>query len=123
MRDRVLVRRGGAARRVSREERALMSDPTRKPQRHAAAQTRGLAEIVHAQYHRELKRAMEREPPERAGALAEARRLLAVAVALRNSVARQDVSATPAGPARRRDPQSGHPQRPELNEESKRLRR
>ena len=39
--------------------------------------------IVHAQYWRALARATTGEPADRAGAFAEARRLLAIAVALR----------------------------------------
>jgi hypothetical protein len=73
-----------------------MSDPVPEDHRQARSEAESALEIVHAQYHRALKRAARGESTERAGALAEARRLLKVAVALRGHITDQDVGGIAA---------------------------
>jgi hypothetical protein len=82
-----------------------MSDPVPEDHRQARSEAESALEIVHAQYHRALKRAARSEAAERAGALAEARRLLKVAVALRGRVTDQDAGGVAARvPAERHEP-------------------
>jgi hypothetical protein len=59
-----------------------MSDRSEDERERALVHARCALGIVHAQYSRALTRASTADPLERANALAEARRLLAVAVAL-----------------------------------------
>jgi hypothetical protein len=103
MTDRVRVRPG--PRRLSRGALERVGDPVPEDPRPERSEARSALEIVHAQYHRALTLAARSEPAERAAALAEARRLLAVAVALRARVTDQDVgSAAPRAPAERHGP-------------------
>jgi hypothetical protein len=67
-------------------------------------------EIIHAHYHRAMRRAARGESAERASAFAEARRLLGVAVALRARTGARDAEASAAAvPAGRREPPSPEP--------------
>jgi hypothetical protein len=103
--DRVRFRREGVARRGPRGGPERTSGPVREDHRQARSEARSSLEIVHAQYHREVTRAARSEAAERAGALAEAHRLLKVAVALRGRVTREDVGGIAARvPAERHDP-------------------
>jgi hypothetical protein len=103
--DRARLRRGGVARRVPRGGPERISDPVPEDHREARSEAGPALEIVHAQYHRALTRAARGEAAERAGALAEARRLLKVAVGLRRRVSDQDVGGIAARvPAERHEP-------------------
>jgi hypothetical protein len=75
-----------------------MSDAVGEDQGVVFPDPRSALEIVHAQYWRELARAAVGESTERARVHAEARRLLAVAVALRGRV------RPPVGEGSRRQP-------------------
>jgi hypothetical protein len=76
-----------------------MSNPIRNDHRHAVCEARSALEIIHAQYHRALTRAARSESAERAGALAEARRLLGVAVAVRRRARARDADRIAAAAA------------------------
>jgi hypothetical protein len=79
-----------------------MSDRSEDQRQRALVHARCALGIVHAQYWRALKRASSADPIERARAIAEARRLLGVAVALsRRACTLQAEEITGAGPAKR----------------------
>jgi hypothetical protein len=79
-----------------------MSDRSEDQRQRALVHARCALGIVHAQYWRALKRASSADPLERARAIAEARRLLGVAVALsRRACAPQAEEITGAGPPKR----------------------
>ena len=77
-----------------------MRDLGRPADRLAPPGAESASAIVHAQYWRALARATTGEPADRAGAVAEARRLLAIAVALRRREASPDATALATGAGR-----------------------
>lgn len=81
-----------------------ISDPVLKARPHAPSETGSALAIVHARYDRELALAATGEPADRAGALAEARRLVKVAVALRAGRTIREVDEIARVPAQRRHP-------------------
>jgi len=90
-----------------------MSDPGRPAPRLALSEANAALAIVHAQYWRALARATTGEPADRAGAFAEARRLLAVAVALRGRENSQDATrARNPAPAKSSENATGGTMRP-----------
>jgi hypothetical protein len=102
--DRLAARH--SARRRPRRGPDRISDPVAEDRRSAPSETACALEIIRAQYDRELARAARGNPAERAAALAEARRLVKVAVALRGRLTDQHVariqSACARGPPRAR---------------------
>ena len=80
-------------RRRPRRGPGRTADPFAEDRRHAPSDARSALAIVHARYDRELARAATGDPAERARALAEARRLVNVAVALRHRVTEQHSTA------------------------------
>ena len=82
--------------------------PLAENQRRAPAGTGAALEIVHAHYHPATTVAVRGGPAERAGALAEADRLLGVAVALRGHAKDHDVGGIATdSPAKCREPAPG----------------
>jgi hypothetical protein len=82
-----------------------MSYPVADDDRQARPGAGSALEIVHAQYHRALALAASGEPAERAVALAEARRLVKVAVELRGAITDRDaVEVAASVPAERHVP-------------------
>ena len=78
----------GIRRRAERRLRrgpGRTADPIAEDRRHAPADAGSALAIVHTRYDRELTRAATGDRAERARALAEARRLVSVAVALRHA--------------------------------------
>jgi hypothetical protein len=112
MTDRVHV--GCGPRNLSRGGLERVGDPAPEDPRPARYEAGSALEIVHAQYHRALTLAARSESAERPAALAEARRLLTVAVALRARVMDQDVGGAALRAAAERhgpanwDPQSSY---------------
>jgi hypothetical protein len=75
-----------ASRDAAAPGREPVDDAVPPADRLSLPETKSALAIVHAQYWRALARAAAGEPAERAGAFAEARRLLGVAVALHRGV-------------------------------------
>ena len=98
----------GIRRRAGRRPRrgpGRTADPIAEDRRHAPSDAGSALAIVHTRYDRELARAATGDPAERARALAEARRLVNVAVALRHRVTEQHIDPiTPRVPAERPEP-------------------
>ena len=97
----------GIRRRAGRRPRrgpGRTGDVIAEDRRHASSDARSVLAIVHARYDRELTRAATGDPAERARALAEARRLVNVAVALRERVTEQHVDRITPVPAERPEP-------------------
>jgi hypothetical protein len=99
---------------------ARLSEPVRNDDREndhrendhqeAPPEARSALEIIHAQYHRAMRRAARGDSAERASAFAEARRLLGVAVALRGRTSARDAEASAAAvPAGRQETPSPEP--------------
>jgi hypothetical protein len=101
--DRHTVRR--RARPPVRQGAEQITDPPTRDHRSAPSDVGSVLEIIHAQYHRELARAAGGDPAEPAGALAEARRLVRLAVALRGGVATREVDHIPRVQAKRQGPE------------------
>lgn len=100
--DRLAVR--DRTRHSVRREADQITDPPARNRRDVPFEVRSTLEIIHAQYHRELARAARGEPAERAGALAEVRRLLEVVVTLRGGVSGREVARMAHVAAERREP-------------------
>jgi len=81
-----------------------ISDHVAKAGPRAPSEIGSALAVVHARYDRELARAASGEPADRAEALAEARRLVKVAVALRRGFTGREVADFARVPAQRREP-------------------
>jgi hypothetical protein len=77
-----------------------VSDAVPDDDREALPEPRSSLGIVYAQYQHALARATTSDPADRAGAFAEARRLLQVAIALRGLVSPQDPDVVAPAPAK-----------------------
>lgn len=101
--DRLAVRPSDR-RRVPRAPQRI-GDPAAKDRRQAPPETGSALAIIHAQYHRALARAAKPKPGEGDGALAEARRLVKVAAALRDRCTAPRVAEIARVSGERREPE------------------